>query len=212
VFELTFDYNFAVMQKTRKTKRAVEQEVDELRGGDMHAYLDHHFCLQRRSTPDAELHLLHARWFSIVLDDWIDRMGNVELNHTLLRHRIDEVADIHIYRSDTDLPDGARNANANAKLTVVVGIEVETSAQFIIMGNLDDLSSFKQSHLTMRNRGSATVLVNFDAFARIELGSVSKELTGFAPMGASIIITGSVTIGPQFKVVSSLKGVMDVHA
>ncbi|KAK5651932.1 hypothetical protein OQA88_11474 [Cercophora sp. LCS_1] len=240
VFELTFNYDFSVLQKraqksnsliridysnnpghwaeivaappTRKTRRDVEREVAELHGGDMHAYLDHHFYLQQRSISDSELHLLHERWFSIRLDNWIERMRKVELEHTLLQHRIDEMIDTPLIDQTRVCQIGPVTQTLHAKLTVALGIEVETSAQLTIMGNLGDLNSFKQSHLSLRNRGSATVLVNFDAFGRLEFGSMNKELVGIAPVGASINIPGIVTIGPKFKVVSSLQGVMNVHA
>lgn len=91
-------------------------------------------------------------------------------------------------------------------------INVETSAQLTIIGNLGDLKSFKQSHVTLRNKGSVDVVIDFQAFAELRFGSLNSELAGFAPFGASVVIPGIVTIGPQFKILAGLQGIMEVHA
>ena len=45
--------------QSKKSKRDIEHEVHTEHDGDWHAFLDHHWNLQRRATPDHELHELH---------------------------------------------------------------------------------------------------------------------------------------------------------
>ena len=145
--------------------------------GDWHAFLDHHWNLQRRDTPDHELHELHARWFSIALDDWIQRMRHVELEYKAVRHKIHDVFTIPLFDETRvcQLRPGVTQT-IHAKLTAAMNLDIQTSAQLTIMGNLGDLSSFRQSHATLRNMGSMTVLIDFQAYAELRFGSLSNTL------------------------------------
>ncbi len=162
-------------------KREIQQEVNEQHGGDWHAFMDHRWNLERRSTPDHELHLLRERWFSIKLDNWIQRMRDVELSHTLLRHKIHDVYRYTLFDETRvcQIRPGVTQT-VHAKLKVAMNIDVQTSAQLTIIGNLGDLSSFRQSHVTLRNMGSVTVLVDFQAFAELRFGSLENEIFGMS--------------------------------
>lgn len=172
-----------------KSKREIKRGVDEHHDGDWHSFLDHHWNLERRATPDDELHLLHERWFSIELDNWIQRMRNVELNYTALRHKIDDVYVIPLFDETKVCQIGPVTQTLKAKLTASMNINVQTSAQLTIMGNLGDLSSFRQSHLTLRNKGWVTVLVDFQAYAELRFGNSTVSLSVCAIL-FSMAITG----------------------
>lgn len=161
-----------------KSKRQIQDEVDVDHGGDWHSFLDHHWNLQRRATPDHKLHILHERWFSIELDDWIQRMRHVEVEYTALRHSIRDTYVVPLFDEEKVCQIGPVTQTLRAKLTASMNINIETSAQLTIMGNLGDLSSFKQSHMTLRNKGSLSVLVDFQAFAELRFGSLNNELAG----------------------------------
>lgn len=241
VYKLTFDYDFSPLQKraatntliridysdnpgywshivaarpgNRKTRRELLQEIDDVHDGRWHSWLDHHFNLERRDTPDHELHVLHARWFSVELDKWITRMKDVEKEYTAIRHRVSDVYRVTLFDETKicQISPGVQQT-LHASLKATMNINVETSAQLTIIGTLGDLKSFKQSHVTLRNKGSVDVVIDFQAHAELRFGSLSNELAGFAPLGASVVIPGIVTIGPQFKILAGLDGVMEVHA
>lgn len=59
-------------------KREMQEEVDRNHEGSWPDFLDHKFSLDRRSTPEHELHELHARWFSYDLARWMDRFSKVD--------------------------------------------------------------------------------------------------------------------------------------
>jgi len=191
----------------------IKREIHEDHGGDWTSWLDHTYHMERRATPDHELHKLHERWFSITLDNWITKMKDVETNHTLLRHEVNDIYEYTLFneRRDCQLTPGVPTT-LSAKLKVATNIKMQTSAQLTLIGSLGDLSSFKQSHVTLRNKGFITVLLDFEAFGQLRFGSLENEILNVAPLGASISIPGIVTIGPQFKIKVGLEGVMEVHA
>jgi chitinase len=243
VYKLTFDYNFSILQKrdskaliridysnnpgyweliveaapgatNRKRKRSdIRREVREQHNGSWPAFLDHTYHLERRATPDHELHLLHERWFSIALDDWIRRMKKVEADYTLLRHSIKEIYDVTLFdeTKQCQLAPGFPTT-LGAKLKVTLDIDVQTSAQLTLIGNLGDLNSFRESHVTLRNMGTVKAILDFQAFGELRFGSLDRTLLSVAPVGAAIVIPGIVTIGPQFNLRGGLKGIMEIHA
>lgn len=124
VYQLKFDNDFSVLQRratntlirigysdnprywaeivaarpdNRKTKRELQQEVDDIHGGDWHGWLDHHWNLERRATPDHKLHLLHKRWFSLEPDRCISKMREVQVEYTALRHRVSDVYTVTLF-------------------------------------------------------------------------------------------------------------------
>lgn len=197
----------------RKTRWELLQEIDDVHDGRWHSWLDHHFNLERRDTPDHEFHVLHARWFSVALDKWITRMKDVEKEYTAIRHRVSDVYRVTLFDETKicQISPGVQQT-LHASLKATMNINVETSAQLTIIGTLGGLKSFKQSHVTLRNKGSVDVVIDFQAHAELRSGSLSNELAGFAPLGASVVIPGIVTIGPQFKILAGLDGVMEVRA
>ena len=71
-----------------------------------------------------------------------------------------------------------------------------------IQGNLGDLSSFQESHLLFRNKGSITSTLNMEALAQLSFSTGDTELFGLKTFGGSLYIPGLVTIGPTFKVLA----------
>ena len=105
-------------------------------------------------------------------------MREVELHYTALRHKIKDVFFIPLFDETKVCQIGPVTQTLHAKLTASMNIDIQTSAQLTIMGNLGDLSSFRESHLTLRNMGFVTVLVDFQAYAELRFGSLNNELAG----------------------------------
>ncbi|OTA84778.1 glycoside hydrolase family 18 protein [Hypoxylon sp. CO27-5] len=238
VYKLTFDFDFSPLQKrdsnvllridysdnpgywseivaapAGQQKRDMHAEVKREHAGDWHSYLDRRFARERRETSEEELHLLHERWLSIVLDDWYNRMRDVDYDVDVLRHSIQDSFVFTLF-DETKVCQIATGVTqtVHAKLEAILSVLIETTAQLTLIGRMGDLTSFKQSHLTFRNKGVIVGTFDFEAYAELRFGTLQKEIVGLAPLGASVYIPGIVTIGPQFKVLAGLDGTVNVHA
>lgn len=69
-------------------RREAEIEVQRDHGGSWEKYLDHRWRVERRATPDHELHLLHKKWFSATLGDWVEALRHVDIQQDLVRHSV----------------------------------------------------------------------------------------------------------------------------
>jgi len=105
-------------------------------------------------------------------------MRNVELEYTALRHKVDDTFVIPLFDETKVCQIGPVTQTLSAKLIASMNINVQTSAQLTIIGELGDLHSFRQSHMTLRNKGSVSVLVDFQAYAELRFGSLNNELAG----------------------------------
>jgi chitinase len=146
--------------------------------------MDRQFHLERRATPDDKLHILHERWFSVKLDNWIEKMKKIEIKHTLMRHGIHDTYHYNLFDESRKCQIAGMPVEARAKLTTTMNVDVETSAQLTIIGNLGDLSSLRQSHLTMRNSGALKVRVDFEAYAELRFVDLERELVGRLPVSS----------------------------
>jgi len=69
-------------------RREAEIEVERDHGGSWEKYLDHRWRVERRATPDDELHLLHKKWFSATLGEWVQALRYVDVQKDLIRHSV----------------------------------------------------------------------------------------------------------------------------
>ncbi|KXH60486.1 glycosyl hydrolase family 18 [Colletotrichum salicis] len=234
VYNLTFDYDYSVLQgrqdnKVRlrvdysdnpgywndivasppgKTKRDVAMEVDEEHGGSWESYLEHRWRIEKRSTPENEKHLLHERWFSLWAVDWINKQKEVDLDYDLVRHSVRETFVWNLFRDSKSCP----NMDVSAHIWTELTVNVDTSAVISLIGDLSNLKSFDQSHATFRNKGDVEVSFNFVANAELRFSTGPAELAGLAPLGASFKIPGILTCGPQFRLIGELNGKASIDA
>lgn len=204
VYELTFDFDFSPLQKrdsnvllridysdnpgywseivkapAGQQKRDMHAEVRREHAGDWHSYLDRRFARERRETREEDLHQLHERWLSIALDDWYQRMRNVDYDVSVLRHKVYDSFIFTLFDETKvcQLAPGVTQT-LHAKLEAILSLDIETSAQLTLIGRMGDLTSFKQSHMTFRNKGVIVGTFDFEAYAELRFGILQKELIG----------------------------------
>lgn len=71
-----------------------------------------------------------------------------------------------------------------------------------LQGKLNDLSSWKQSGLLFRNKGSMQAGLHMEAQARLAFSTGSLEMFGMQNFGAALTIPGILTVGPNFRVLA----------
>jgi chitinase len=160
-------------------KRDMHAGVERDHAGDWHSYLDRQFARERRETPEADLHLLHARWLSITLDDWYNRMRNVDYDVNVLRHKVQDSFVFTLFDETKvcELAPGVTQT-LHAKLEAILSVLIETTAQLTLIGRMGDLTSFKQSHMSLRNKGVIVGAFDCEAYAELRFGTLQKELLG----------------------------------
>ncbi|KAK4097654.1 glycoside hydrolase family 18 protein [Parathielavia hyrcaniae] len=241
VYDFTFDFDFSRLQKresnvllridysddpgywstivaaapSKRRKRSLDEihsEVKRDHGGSYKRYLNHLWEEDKRLTPAHELHELHARWFSGEVADWIAKMRGVNVEYNLVRHRVDQTMrwDLVDESVQCDFDNGV-SATGRFKAWTDLSVNIETSAMLTLIGNLGDLSSFDQSHILFRNRGSVKASFNLDALATVSFMTGTMELFGLQNFGATFSVPGIVTIGPNFRVLGSVEGSATLH-
>jgi len=176
--------------------------------GDYKRFLDHSYRLDRRHTPPEELHLLHERWFTDNLPDWVQRLTKINKNVDVLDQRIQKTFVYKILDEKRTCPNGEFAADIRARITA----DVQTSGVLTLIGDLANLKEFRHSYINFRNKGEVKASLVFHAHGELRLPYMEDTLLGIAPIGASFKIPGIVTIGPEFKLVASVEGRVSVDA
>lgn len=113
------------------------------------------------------------------MDNWYTRMRDVDYDVNVLRHKVqnsfvftlfDETKVCQIVTGVTQ--------SLHAKLEAVLSVIIETTAQLTLVGRMGDLTSFKQSHLTFRNKGVIVGTFDFEPYAELRFGLLQKEILG----------------------------------
>lgn len=176
--------------------------------GDYKRFVQHSYRLDRRHTPDDQLHELEARWFGIDTPDWVSRLTKVNKNVDLLDQRVSKTFVYKIIDEKRQCPLGEFAADVHARLSV----NVQTSGVLTLIGDLANLKEFRHSYINVRNKGEIQASLVFHAHGEIRLPYMEDTVLGIAPLGASFKIPGIVTIGPEFKLVASVEGRVSVDA
>lgn len=171
-------YSASAPSRRKRSKRQIEDEVRDQHGGSWKRYLEQEWREDKRSTPDHELHLLHERWFSATVADWVSKMSSVDQSYTLFRHAVADqlrwfLFEDYIQCNILDIPtEGYFAAWADLSYTI------ETAAQLTLIGNLGDLTTFQESHVLFRNSGNVQASLNMEAFATLSFNVGQVELIG----------------------------------
>ncbi|KAK1971060.1 hypothetical protein LY78DRAFT_568603 [Colletotrichum sublineola] len=243
VYDFTFDYDFSPLRKrgkgsnvllridysddpgywnemvvaaptkVRRSKRQIEEEVHRDHGGSYKQYMYHLWSVDKRSTPQDELHDLHARWFSKsgAIKDWIDRFTNVDEEYELVRHRVNEQIRWDLYDESIACNIKGVDTTGYFKAWADLNVNIETSALVTLIGNMGDLSTFEESHVLFRNSGSVKASLNLEALVTLHFLTGKIELFGLQNFGATFSIPGIVTIGPNFRVLGQVQGTATIH-
>ncbi|KAI8944631.1 carbohydrate-binding module family 18 [Xylaria longipes] len=191
----------------RLGRREMHDEVAAQHGGSWAAYAEHHWQLDKRSTPTERYHELHERWFSITIQDWLDRQGEVTYGANLISHAIRENFRWTIFNDRKSCP----NLEAYVHLYADFWVNIDTSATLTIIFDLSNIAEPRESHVMFRNKGEVKTALVFEALADFRFTTGQTQIAGFAPVGASFSIPGIVTIGPEFKLVAELSARAVLH-
>ncbi|KAK4108057.1 glycoside hydrolase family 18 protein [Canariomyces notabilis] len=176
--------------------------------GDYKRFLDHSYRLDRRHTPDDQLHELHERWFGLDVPDWVSRLTKVNKNVDLLDQRVSKTFVYKIVDEKRTCPTGEFAADVHARISA----DVQTSGVLTLIGDLANMKEFRHSYINFRNKGEIQASLVFHAHGELRLPYMEDTILGIAPLGASFKIPGIVTIGPEFKLVASVEGRVAVDA
>ncbi|KAH7633186.1 family 18 glycosyl hydrolase [Sordaria sp. MPI-SDFR-AT-0083] len=192
-------------------KREMQEEVDGNHEGSWPDYLDHKFSLDRRSTPEHELHELHARWFSYDLARWMDRFSKVDESFEVASYSVNDRVRWNIFSWTQICELMGIPTEMYMRVWADLDINVETTAELNLIGDFEDLSSWRESHMLFRSKGEIKTTLNLWAFARMAFNSDEVELFGLDKFGATFSIPGLVTIGPNLRVKAQLDGEATLH-
>ncbi|KAI3336893.1 carbohydrate-binding module family 18 [Xylariaceae sp. AK1471] len=225
VYDLTFDYDFSVLQGRDDSdvdiridfstdpyywssivnapamkKRDMELRVRDEYGGNWKRYVHDVFHEDRASTPEEELHLLRKRWFSADLKMWFDRQLDVNEQWTAATHTVQDTFRVYFFNEEIDCSFGGLPVEGYFVSYADLNVNIQTSAQLTLIGKLNNLKSFQESHILARSKGNVDAMLVFDAFGMISFSTGRLEIFGAQNFGATFRIPGLVTVGPNFKV------------
>ncbi|KAI2463541.1 family 18 glycosyl hydrolase [Annulohypoxylon bovei var. microspora] len=199
-----------------KHKRDIELEVERKHGGSWKRYANHMYREGKRETPDHLLHEFHKRWTDPSEEDWMKFM------EALNEKQFDQEVNLGTHHITNQIPFYLFNENLQctllglpytAYLTVWADlhVDIQTSAQLTLIGRLNDLTSFKQSHVLVRNKGSIQTGLHMEAQGQMRFSTGRVELFGLPNFAGSFQVPGIVTIGPNLRITGELTGIFTVH-
>ncbi|KAK7923665.1 hypothetical protein PG985_007736 [Apiospora marii] len=189
-------------------KREVELEVEMNHGGSWKRYAEHVYHQERRKTLRGANQKLKPRLVSTVLSAWMIGMAalnNKEFNQevNLPDHHVKDTFPFYIFSEDLQCKVGGIPFNAYCRIWADLHIDIQTSAQLTLIGRLDNLDSWKQSHVLFRNKGSIQAGLHMSALAQLRFSTGPLEIFGMANFGSAFKVPGLVTIGPNLRVMGS---------
>ncbi len=114
----------------------MEHIVKRDHGGDWKRYVDHSYRMDKRNTPPEELHMLHERWYSANIIDWMARVGNVQKAVTILDQRVQSTFIYKILGERRDCMVGFTRVVMEADIHARITADIQTSGVLTLIGNL----------------------------------------------------------------------------
>lgn len=197
-------------------KREVAREVDRRHGGSWKRYAEHQFHSERMATPKHNRDEFEKRWWTLDPAIWLEVMDKLnekgfEGEIPLASHHLQDTFPFWLFNER--LQCSLLGIPYDAYFTVWADLHVDilTSAQLTLIGHLNDLTSWNQSHVLFRNKGSIQAGLHMEAQATVRFSTGSVELFGMQNFGGTFTVPGIVTIGPNFRVLGQLTGVFTAH-
>ncbi len=132
------------------SRRQMHDEVHAYHGGSWSAYAEHHWQLDKRSTPPEQYEELHARWFSLAIQDWLDRQGKGDVRGQSHHACGAEELPVDYLRSAEIL----RQFRCSlVRLYALFWINIDTSATLTLIFDMSRMGDPRESHIMVRNKG-----------------------------------------------------------
>ncbi|KAH0491929.1 hypothetical protein TgHK011_003330 [Trichoderma gracile] len=201
---------------TPSRKRDMARQVHENHGGSWKRYAEHHFRSERLATPKHKRAEFEKRWWSLDPEVWLAVMALLNQKQfdnevPLASHHIDDTFPFWIFNERLQCSLLGVPYEAYFAVWADLHVDILTSASLTLIGHLNDLSSFEQSHVLFRNKGSIQAGLHMEAQATVRFSTGSVELFGMQNFGGTFTVPGIVTIGPNFRVLGQLTGVFTAH-
>ncbi|ETS76426.1 hypothetical protein PFICI_11813 [Pestalotiopsis fici W106-1] len=202
--------------KRDNVRRSMEAEVERDFGGSWVRYTNHRYRKERRETPEHEMEHFNKRYHGGSAATWRNAMAilnNEEFEQEITSpvHHVKETFPFYLFNENLQCTLGGIPFDAYFTVWADLHVDIQTSAQLTLIGRLNDLSSFKESHVLFRNRGSVQAGLHMQALAQLRFSTGPLELFGAANFGAAFKVPGIVTIGPNLRVLGELTGTFTVH-
>ncbi len=126
-------------EELESKKRELQAEVDRDHGGSWHRYMDHRFSVERRATPDHELHELHARWFSTDLANWLRALRYVDHKYEAVRHSINRQYQWYIFDYVSQCDFMGIPQDSFLRIWTELDINIQVSGEISLIGDLGNL-------------------------------------------------------------------------
>ncbi|KAI0141566.1 hypothetical protein GGR57DRAFT_487122 [Xylariaceae sp. FL1272] len=237
VFDLTFDYDFSVLQgrddsdvdvridfstdpyywsnvvsaPPTKRKRDIEIRVRDEYGGNWKRYAHDAFHEEKQNTPEEELHLLRKRWFSADLAIWFEKQLDINEQWEAGTHTVEDTVRVYFFDHNVQCTWAGLPVFGYLATYADLNVNVQTSAQLTLIGKLNNLKSFQESHLLARSKGNIEAKLVFDAFGKISFSTGRIQVFGANNFGAAFSVPGIVTVGPNFKIYGQISGELTLH-
>ncbi|TFK66092.1 hypothetical protein BDN72DRAFT_162975 [Pluteus cervinus] len=149
---------------------------------------------------------LHRRWFGSDVIDWLRNLLGVAKVTKQVSHSIDEtLVALLIDAQWGPCPVGGASAQANLNIKAQAHVHVDTNFGLTIIAKLDVPPDLSQSYLFFKNKGEVTAKFTMDAVASVVYDTGPKQLFGLDNFpGATFLIPGILTVGPNFKLMASV--------
>ncbi|KAI1211222.1 family 18 glycosyl hydrolase [Annulohypoxylon truncatum] len=188
-----------------KHKRDIDLEVKRKHGGSWKRYVDHTYRKDKRETPHHLLPEFQRRWTDVNDDDWSKFMADLN------EQKFDQEVPLGTHHITNQVPFYLFNENLQCTLLGLpytayftvwadLHVDIQTSAQLTLIGRLNDLSSWKQSHVLVRNKGSIQTGLHMEAQGQMRFSTGRVELFGLPNFAGNFQVPGLVTIGPNFRI------------
>jgi chitinase len=95
------------------------------------------YRIDRRDTPPEELHLLHERWYTANLVDWVAKLGSVQKEVKVLDQKVSKTFIYQILSEHrTCMISENTQATVEADLHALITADVQTSGVLTLIGNM----------------------------------------------------------------------------
>ncbi|KAK8091452.1 hypothetical protein PG997_001813 [Apiospora hydei] len=211
------------LSNLRRRREETERIVETEHGGSWKRYAHHSFRAEKRELAQARIqkrddheerhHAFHKRWFPAE-DDWdvLSAIDDIKFETPVASRHIQETFPFWIFNEHLSCKLANIPYTAYFAVWADLSVDIKTSAILTVIGKLSDPSSFqKKTGILFRNEGSIQAGLHLEAQAKLSFSTGQIELFGMENFASPFNAPGIITVGPNFRVLGELKGVLSIH-